>query len=65
MSDNDPYDKLRKLVPWIVGAIFILLGSCVILIKSNKPSLWPLIVGDTVFTLTLVYFLWKILGRRS
>jgi protein-S-isoprenylcysteine O-methyltransferase Ste14 len=64
MNEEESKDKLRKLVPWIVGAIFVLLGSCVVLIKSDHPRLWPLVVGDTLFTVVLLFFLWRALGRR-
>jgi len=64
MNEEESKKKLRRLVPWIVAAIFILLGSCFVLIKSEQPRLWPLIVGDTLFTITLVFFLWRALGRR-
>ena len=64
MNEEESKAKLRKLVPWIVGAIFVLLGSCVFLIKSEQPRLWPLVVGDLVFTSALLFFLWRALGRR-
>jgi protein-S-isoprenylcysteine O-methyltransferase Ste14 len=64
MNEEESKAKLRKLVPWIVGAIFVLLGSSVFLIKSEQPRLWPLVVGDLVFTLALLFFLWRALGRR-
>jgi hypothetical protein len=64
MNEEESKAKLRKLVPWIVGAIFVLLGSCVVLLKSEQPRLWPLVVGDTLFTVVLLFFLWRALGRR-
>jgi protein-S-isoprenylcysteine O-methyltransferase Ste14 len=64
MNEEESKAKLRKLVPWIVGAIFVLLGSSVFLIKSEQPRLWPLVVGDLVFTSALLFFLWRALGRR-
>jgi protein-S-isoprenylcysteine O-methyltransferase Ste14 len=64
MNEHDSKEKLRRLVPWIVAAIFFMLGACVVLVKSDRPMLWPLVVGDLLFTLALLFFLWRALGRR-
>ncbi len=64
MNEQESKEKLRRLVPWIVAAIFLMLGACVLLIKSEHPRLWPLVVGDLVFTSALLFFLWRALGRR-
>ncbi|MEI7602499.1 MAG: hypothetical protein WCJ77_02455 [Opitutae bacterium] len=64
MNEQESKEKLRRLVPWIVGIIFFMLGVSVVLIKSEHPRLWPLVVGDLLFTLALLFFLWRALGRR-
>lgn len=64
MNEQESKERLRRLVPWIVAAIFFMLGACVFVIKSEHPKLWPLVVGDLVFTLALLFFLWRALGRR-
>jgi hypothetical protein len=64
MNEEESKDKLRRLVPWIVAAIFFMLAACVVVIKSEHPKLWPLVIGDLVFTLALLFFLWRALGRR-
>ena len=64
MNEEESKAKLRRLVPWIVAVIFFMLGACVVLIKSEHPRLWPLVVGDLLFTLALLFFLWRALGRR-
>ena len=64
MNEEESKAKLRRLVPWIVAVIFFMLGACVVLIKSEDPRLWPLVVGDLLFTLALLFFLWRALGRR-
>ncbi len=64
MNEEESKEKLRRLVPWIVAVIFFMLVACVVLIKSERPMLWPLVVGDLLFTLALLFFLWRALGRR-
>jgi protein-S-isoprenylcysteine O-methyltransferase Ste14 len=64
MNEQESKEKLRRLVPWIVAVIFFMLGACVVLIKSEHPRLWTLVVGDLVFTSALLFFLWRALGRR-
>lgn len=64
MNEHESKQKLRRLVPWIVAVIFFMLGVCLVLIKSEHPRLWPLVVGDLVFTSALLFFLWRALGRR-
>lgn len=64
MNEEESKEKLRRLVPWIVAVIFFMLVACVVVIKSDRPKLWPLVVGDLLFTLALLFFLWRALGRR-
>lgn len=64
MNEQESKQKLRRLVPWIVAVIFLMLGACVILINSEHPRLWPIVVADLIFTLALLFFLWRALGRR-
>lgn len=66
MKEDDAKVKLRRLVPWLLGAIFFMLIACVaLLIVGRKIPIWPLLVGDILFTTVLLVFLWRILGRRS
>lgn len=36
----------------------------VILSPPKIPAAWPLVAGDLVFTGVLLFFLWRLLGRK-
>ena len=64
MSDPDPLAKLRRFVP--VLAILIVLQAVALgygLFAQKLPKLWPLVVGDLVFSAVLLFVLWRMLGR--
>lgn len=65
MSDPDPLSKLRRCVP-VLAVIILLQAGCLVyaLFSDRLPKVWPLVVGDLVFTSVLVFFLWRLLGRR-
>ena len=66
MNEEESKKKLRQLVPWIVAAIFFMVGSCVaVVIAGQHIGVWPMIVGDTIFTAILLFFLWRALGKKS
>lgn len=66
MNEEEAKKRLRRLVPWIVAVIIFMLGSCVALVLSGRHvGVWPMIVGDTVFTAVLLFFLWRALGKKS
>ncbi len=64
MSDQDPLAKLRRFVPPL--AILIVLQAAFLgygLFAQKLPKLWPLVVGDLVFSGVLLFVLWRMLGR--
>ena len=64
MSDPDPLAKLRRFVPLL--AILIVLQAVALgygLFAQKLPKLWPLVVGDLVFSAVLLFVLWRMLGR--
>lgn len=65
MSTPDPLAKLRRLVPLLVGAVFLQAGFLVYALFAEKlPRVWPLIVGDLLFSAVVVFVLWRLLGRK-
>ena len=66
MNEEESKAKLRRLVPWLLGAIFLMLIACVaLLLVGRHVPLGPLLAGDIIFTSVLLFCLWRILGRRS
>ena len=64
MSDPDPLAKLRRFVPLL--AILIVLQAIALgygLFAQKLPKLWPLVVGDLIFSAVLLFVLWRMLGR--
>ena len=64
MSDPDPLAKLRRFVPLL--AILIVLQAVALgygLFAQKLPKLWPLVVGDRVFSAVLLFVLWRMLAR--
>ena len=64
MSDPDPLAKLRRFVPLL--AILIVLQAVALgygLFAQKLPKLWPLVVGDLIFSAVLLFVLWRMLGR--
>lgn len=65
MSRPDPAARLRRLVPLLAGAVALLAGLFAFVIATGRaPALWPVLVGDLLFTAILVFVLWRLLGRR-
>ncbi|GBL29909.1 hypothetical protein EMGBS10_10590 [Opitutia bacterium] len=65
MSRPDPAPRLRRLVPLLAGAVALLAGLfAYVLVTGRAPALWPLLLGDLLFTGVLVFALWRLLGRR-
>jgi predicted lysophospholipase L1 biosynthesis ABC-type transport system permease subunit len=62
---SDPLQKLRRLVPWLFAAIVLQVGCFLYVVMTHElPAIWPILVGDIVFTLVVVVLLWRWLGRR-
>jgi hypothetical protein len=65
MSRHDPAPRLRRLVPLLAGAVALLAALLAyVLVTGRAPALWPLLLGDLLFTAVLVFALWRLLGRR-
>ena len=65
MTAPDPLAKLRRFVPLLALVILLQAGFLVYALFANKvPKVWPLVAGDLVFTGVLLFFLWRLLGRR-
>jgi hypothetical protein len=65
MSDPDPLAKLRRFVPLLTVVIVLQAGFLVYALFADKLSkVWPLVVGDLVFSGILLIVLWRFLGRR-
>ena len=64
MSDADPLAKLRRFVPLLALVIFLQAGFLAYALFAGKlPKVWPLVVGDLVFSAILLAVLWRLLGR--
>ena len=65
MSDPDPLAKLRRFVPLLAGVIVLQAGFLLYALFAQKlPRVWPLVVGDLVFSGILLLVLWRFLVRR-
>ena len=65
MSDPDPLAKLRRFVPLLALVILLQAGFLVYALFANRlPKVWPLVAGDLVFSGILLFFLWRLLGRK-
>ena len=68
MTPEESNAKLRRLVPWIVGAIVaIVLGGTALAFRAPQPETKVsglLIAADVAFTLVLLFALWRALGRK-
>jgi len=65
MSDPNPLAKLRRFVPLLTLVIILQAGFLVYaLIAHELPRVWPLVVGDLVFSGILLFVLWRFLVRR-
>ena len=66
MSDPDPLAKLRRFVPLLTLVIILQAGFLVYALFADKlPKVWPLVVGDLVFSGVLLLVLWRFLVRRQ
>lgn len=64
MSAPDPLARLRRFVPLL--AVVIVLQAAALgygLFARKLPKLWPLVLGDLVFSGVLLFVLWRLLGR--
>jgi len=64
MSPPDPLAKLRPFVPLL--AILVVLQAIALgygMFTQKLPKLWPLVLGDLVFSGVLLFVLWRMLGR--
>lgn len=62
---SDPLAKLRALVPWIFFGILIQAGFFVaVILGQHSLPVGPLLAGDVIFTLVIIFLLWRWLGRR-
>ena len=65
MSVPDPLAKLRRFVPLLTLVILLQAGFLVYALFAAKlPKVWPLLVGDLVFSGILLFVLWRFLVRR-
>jgi len=65
MTPEESNAKLRRLVPWLAGAILaIVLGGAALALATKREGPWVLVVADVVFTLVLLAALWRALGRK-
>jgi hypothetical protein len=65
MTPEESNAKLRRLVPWIAGAILaVVLGGVALGLATKREGPWVLVVTDVAFTLVLLVALWRALGRR-
>jgi hypothetical protein len=65
MSQPDPLAKLRRFVPLLALVIFLQAGFLVYALFAQKlPKVWPLVVGDLLFSGFLLFVLWRFLVRR-
>ena len=65
MSDPDPLAKLRRFVPLLAVVIVLQAGFLLYALFAQKlPRVWPLVVGDLVFSGILLIVLWRFLVRR-
>jgi len=65
MSDPDPLVKLRRFVPLLATVVLLQAGFLIYALFAQKlPRVWPLVVGDLVFSGILLAFLWRLLGRK-
>ena len=65
MSDPNPLAKLRRFVPLLTLVIILQAGFLVYALFAHKlPKVWPLVVGDLIFSGVLLFVLWRFLVRR-
>ena len=65
MSSPDPLAKLRRWVPILAVVILLQAGFLLYaLFAHSLPKVWPLLVGDLVFSGVLLFVLWRYLVRR-
>jgi len=65
MSAPDPLAKLRRFVPILTVVILLQAGFLIYALFAQKlPKVWPLVVGDLVFSGVLLGVLWRFLVRR-
>ena len=64
MSAPDPLAKLRRFVPLLAIVVVLQAGFLGYGLFAQKlPKLWPLVLGDLIFSGVLLFVLWRMLGR--
>jgi len=64
MSAPDPLAKLRRFVPLLAMLVVLQAGFLGYGLFAQKlPKLWPLVLGDLIFSGVLLFVLWRMLGR--
>ncbi len=65
MTPEESNTKLRRLVPWLGGAILtVVVGGVALALATKREGPWVLVAADVVFTLVLLVALWRALGRK-
>lgn len=65
MTPEESDAKLRRLVPWLAGAVLaVVLGGVALALATKREGPWVLVAADVVFTLILLVALWRALGRK-
>ena len=60
MTPEESNAKLRRLVPWLGGAVVaVVIGGVALALATKREGPWVL-----VFTLVLLIALWRALGRK-
>ncbi len=67
MSQPDPNRKLRWMVPVLALIVIGQAGFFVYVLfsKDKLPPAWPMLAGDILFSLLVLFVLWRTLGRRG
>jgi hypothetical protein len=65
MTPEESNAKLRRLVPWLGGAVLaVVLGGVALAWATQREGPWVLVAADVAFTLVLLVALWRALGRK-
>ncbi|PAW84205.1 MAG: hypothetical protein B9S29_04230 [Opitutia bacterium Tous-C2FEB] len=65
MTPEESNAKLRRLVPWLGGAVLaVVVGGVALALATKREAPWFLVAGDVIFTLVLLVALWRALGRK-
>ena len=60
MTPEESNAKLRRLVPWLGGAVVaVVIGGVALALATKREGPWVLVAADVVFTLVLLIALWR------